>query len=63
MNLTRRSLLATLLVALPLVFVAADWTRFRGPDGSGIAAVQGLPARWEQGKGIMWKTPLPGHGA
>jgi outer membrane protein assembly factor BamB len=63
MRATRRHLLRTLMVVLPLVFSAADWTQFRGPDGSGIAAVQGLPTTWDTAKGIVWKTPLPGYGA
>jgi outer membrane protein assembly factor BamB len=37
-----------------------DWTRFRGPNGSGIGKAD-LPARWTD-KDITWKASLPGVG-
>ena len=60
-----KSLLA---VVVCLVFassraVAADWTRFRGPDGSGVAGDTGVPLRWSAQQNIAWKTALPGFGA
>ena len=38
------------LVALSLVALApaADWPRFRGPDGSGISPEKGLPVTWSR---------------
>jgi hypothetical protein len=41
----------------------ADWTRFRGPDASGISADKGLPVQWSATENIAWKTQLPGPGA
>jgi outer membrane protein assembly factor BamB len=42
---------------------AADWPRFRGPDGSGISPEKGLPFTWSQKENVAWKTDLPGAGA
>lgn len=55
---------ATLLFALAAVpLLAADWPRFRGPDGSGISTEKGLPTTWSQKENIAWKADLPGAGA
>jgi outer membrane protein assembly factor BamB len=47
-----------------IVFAAAaqNWPSFRGPDASGAAEGQKLPAAWNISKGsnIAWKTPIPG---
>ena len=39
-----------------------SWPSFRGPNASGIATAQNLPATWNATKGenILWKTPIPG---
>jgi hypothetical protein len=43
---------------------AADWTRFRGPNGSGIATDEKpVPDSWSASKNRKWKTELPGPGA
>ncbi len=36
-----------------------DWSRFRGPNGSGVSATKGLPAEFGPDKNVIWKTPLP----
>ena len=41
---------------------AADWPRFRGPDGSGISPEKGLPVTWSETDNVAWKTDLPGAG-
>jgi len=41
----------------------ADWPRFRGPNGSGIAADAKPPTTWSDTKNLKWKTALPGAGA
>jgi len=38
----------------------SDWTRFRGPNGSGLSNAD-IPAQWTD-KDILWKTTLPGGG-
>jgi outer membrane protein assembly factor BamB len=59
--------------ALPLLFCLSllpklrgeDWTRFRGPNGSGVAAVKNLPATfdetttaWKREIGRGWSSPV-----
>jgi outer membrane protein assembly factor BamB len=46
-----------------LSLAASDWPRFRGPDGSGTSAETGLPLRWGDEEGLLWKTELPGAGS
>jgi outer membrane protein assembly factor BamB len=42
--------------------VPRPWPMFRGPGSSGVADGQGAPASWdvEKGKGVRFKTPIPG---
>jgi outer membrane protein assembly factor BamB len=40
----------------------ADWTRFRGPNGTGVAADKDIPVRWDLEKDLVWKVPMPGPG-
>lgn len=63
--------LAVLSGAAILVFVmsgiaqsdnASDWTRFRGPNGSGITAASSVPTDFGPEKNMVWRLPLPqGH--
>jgi outer membrane protein assembly factor BamB len=38
---------------------AQEWTRFRGPNGSGLGLATNLPARWDS---YLWRTKLAGNG-
>jgi outer membrane protein assembly factor BamB len=38
-----------------------EWTRFRGPNGSGVSAATGIPLRWTDDD-YLWKVKLPGIG-
>jgi outer membrane protein assembly factor BamB len=41
---------------------AADWTQFRGPNGSGVSPSKGLPEHFDLQKNMVWRTALPpGH--
>ena len=43
---------------------AQDWTRFRGPNGSGVNADSVAPPEtWSPTENMKWKTELPGPGA
>ncbi len=43
---------------------AADWTRFRGPNGSGVSADStALPTTWSDKENLKWKVALPGPGS
>src|ERR1700693_2152720 len=57
----------TLLAAVALLSVLharaeTEWTRFRGPNGSGIAADAQPPTAWSDTQNVQWKTTLPGGG-
>jgi outer membrane protein assembly factor BamB len=41
---------------------AADWPRFRGPNGTGTAADANIPVTFAEGDGILWKVPISGAG-
>ena len=41
----------------------ADWTRFRGPNGSGVAEDKDpTPTTWSDQENLKWKIALPGAG-
>lgn len=58
----RSLLIIAVLVGLTWPAGAANWPRFRGPNGTGIAADKDIPVQWSEGNGILWKVPLPGLG-
>jgi len=56
------------LVVLAAASAAADapdpeaWSRFRGPNGSGVSTSTRLPSEFGPDKNVIWKTELPfGH--
>ncbi|ADB16823.1 Pyrrolo-quinoline quinone [Pirellula staleyi DSM 6068] len=65
--LPRRASSVFALLALAGLFVsssavtAQDWTRFRGPNGSGESEAAGIPASWTHDD-LNWKVELPGVG-
>ena len=40
---------------------AQEWTRFRGPNGTGVSDARTVPSRWTEAD-FNWKTALPGTG-
>lgn len=58
-------LLAFALVAFgnSALVQAADWSRFRGPNGSAVSDAQGVPTDWSDSTNLAWKTELPGPGS
>jgi outer membrane protein assembly factor BamB len=54
-------LTAVFVVCVGVNTAASDWTRFRGPNGTGIAADKDIPVQWTD-KNIHWKVALPGLG-
>ncbi|MBW3538795.1 MAG: PQQ-binding-like beta-propeller repeat protein [Planctomycetes bacterium] len=55
-------LVVILLFALWTSAAAAqEWTRFRGPNGSGVSEAKTIPIRWTE-KDYRWRVPLPGVG-
>lgn len=64
--ITTTPILSALMLTLTACAVsgAAEWPRFRGPDGSGIAAADAKPATtWSEPSNLKWKTALPGPGS
>ena len=57
--------LKQLIIVMLLVPAASaaegEWTRFRGPNGSGISNATTIPTRWTE-KDYNWKVKLPGVG-
>jgi outer membrane protein assembly factor BamB len=66
-----------LLFALPLCLISfvafsplatdaapgvANWSQWRGPEGTGVSPETNLPAEWSSDKNIKWKTPIAGRG-
>jgi outer membrane protein assembly factor BamB len=41
---------------------ADNWPRFRGPNGTGVAADKDVPVQWSPADGILWKVAIPGIG-
>ncbi len=51
-----------LIISLSLAWSAAsaqEWTRFRGPGGTGIASDDGYPVRFGPEENVLWRTPVP----
>lgn len=52
-----------LALILPLANAAAqEWTRFRGPNGSGISTAMGIPVTWSEAD-YNWQIDLPVQGS
>lgn len=54
--------LAVLAIACGLIQPASaqEWTRFRGPNGTGISAAKGIPVTWTE-QDFRWRIPIPGE--
>jgi outer membrane protein assembly factor BamB len=62
----RRNVRTTLIAAAALALVASrssaqEWTRFRGPNGTGISAAKSIPVQLSPGD-YNWTVELPGRG-
>ena len=53
------------IVVIAAVLIAVsdpDWSRFRGPNGTGVAETSGLPSDFGPTKNVVWKAAVPpGH--
>ena len=47
------------VIASPVVARAQEWSRFRGPNGSGVAEGQKPPVEFGPSKNLKWKIPVP----
>lgn len=50
----------TATASLVITAGAQEWTRFRGPNGTGISVTQGVPAVWTE-KEFAWRVPIAGE--
>lgn len=54
------TLAATFMLAAATAASAQEWTRFRGPNGTGVSDAH-VPAEWSE-KNVNWRVELPGIG-
>ena len=64
MKIVEKVLFAALFIGLtPHARLMADWNRFRGVDGKGLASEdKPVAANLSDDANLLWKTPLPGSG-
>lgn len=48
--------------APPISIAADDWPWWRGPRRDAIGVGGAPPMEWQEGKNVLWKTPLDGQG-
>jgi outer membrane protein assembly factor BamB len=60
-NATRFFLMVFIVSSLGRVVPAQEWSRFRGPNGSGLSEAKTIPVKWTDND-IRWKVKLPGEG-
>jgi outer membrane protein assembly factor BamB len=56
-----RSLIVACLLSTSVAAAGEPWSRFRGPNGSGLSDVKGIPTSWTD-KDYRWTVDLPGTG-
>ncbi len=60
----KRLAVGILAASLASPLWAEDWSRFRGPNGSGVASdAKSLPTSFSATENLQWKMPLPGPGS
>jgi outer membrane protein assembly factor BamB len=42
---------------------AENWTRFRGPNGTGVSESKNIPLEWDNETNVKWTVDLPGKGS
>ncbi len=50
--------LPVVLVLIGFAARAEEWTRFRGPNGSGVSRDTGFPAEFSKTTNVRWRTPV-----
>ena len=49
-----------MMAAAPALLPAQEWTRFRGPNGTGISTAKGVPVTWTE-ENFRWRVPIAGQ--
>ncbi|HVK09355.1 MAG TPA: PQQ-binding-like beta-propeller repeat protein [Gemmataceae bacterium] len=61
--LVRLAILGTAYCVLGTPYsAAADWPRFRGPNGTGVVPGPIPPLKWSASENVLWKADVPGSG-
>jgi outer membrane protein assembly factor BamB len=47
------------VLLFPVLAAAAEWSSFRGPNGSGVAVATGIPSAFGPAKNVVWRTAVP----
>jgi outer membrane protein assembly factor BamB len=42
--------------------IPANWSSWRGSEGTGVSTETNVPVEWSADKNIRWKAPIPGRG-
>ena len=61
MQFARVSFVTLFYCSLIQSLLCSEWTRFRGPNGSGHSPAQGIPLKWSK-ENYSWIIELPGVG-
>ena len=56
-----RGLLTVICFCTAIPSFAQEWSRFRGPNGTGESECKTIPAKWTD-ENILWKASIPGIG-
>lgn len=59
MTLARGGIAAFIVVLASSSVSASEWSRFRGPNGTGVIDTGALPLRFGPDENVVWKTTLP----
>src|SRR5262245_31174016 len=51
--------LVVIWLACTTLLSASDWSRFRGPNGTGVSSDLGLPSEIDRGKNLTWSIKIP----
>ena len=54
------SLVSIVVALLSTSAMAQEWTRFRGPNGTGISTAKGIPVTWTE-QDFRWRLEIPGQ--
>lgn len=60
-HMTPHTIVGSLLLTTVVLagHAEAQWTQFRGPNGSGVAVDAGYPAEFSPSSNVLWKTAVP----
>src|SRR6185436_14013282 len=53
------AIVTILVTVVTLAAAPGEWSRFRGPNGSGVAEGASLPSEFGPERNLVWKTDLP----